>query len=72
MAEGQGDVVDKLTPRQREILAMKAKGLTDREVASHLGIKYTTVKSYARNARERTGKTTFELAVAVAISEIMS
>jgi two-component system, NarL family, nitrate/nitrite response regulator NarL len=42
-------VRDSLTGREREILSLMAEGISNREIASKLGISYTTVRSHIRN-----------------------
>jgi DNA-binding NarL/FixJ family response regulator len=61
-----GGIVDKLTPRQREVMTLKARGLTEKQIALRLGIAYCTVKTYSRRARERTQRTSAEIMTAVA------
>lgn len=61
--------MSKLRPREREVMSLRAKGLTEREIARALGIAYNTVKSYSGRARKRTGKTSIQIAVAVAVAE---
>jgi len=41
--------VDRLTPRQREVLALTAAGLRNREVADRLGITWRTVQKTMEN-----------------------
>ena len=38
------EAVDRLTPRQREVLALTALGLTNREIGDRLGINWRTVQ----------------------------
>lgn len=45
----------KLTPRETEILGLVAKGLRNREVASHLGITEATVASYLKDVYRKLG-----------------
>lgn len=59
-----------LTTRQREIVALKAQGMTDRQVALRLCISRHTVKHHMCHARERAGATTIQLAVAAALAQI--
>ena len=59
--------VSKLTRRQREVLALKAQGLTYPQIAQRLGISYRTAENHTNYARMYTGKSTLELAVAVAL-----
>ncbi len=42
-----------LTPRQKEILRLVAQGLTNREVAEHLGISVRTVEVHRFNLMRR-------------------
>jgi DNA-binding CsgD family transcriptional regulator len=42
---GAGDVMDKLTPRQREILVLLAQGKTNREIAAALATSPHTVRN---------------------------
>jgi DNA-binding NarL/FixJ family response regulator len=42
-----------LSPREREVLAMIAKGLRDREIAEVLGVAETTVKSHVRHILDK-------------------
>ena len=44
--EGAARAVSRLTPREREILAALAQGLSDKEIAQHLGIGHETVRSH--------------------------
>ena len=38
--------IKKLTPREKEIIELKIKGLVDKQIANELGIKYRTVRTY--------------------------
>ena len=49
----RGGIVEKLSPRQREIMEMVAKGLTERQIARELGIAARTVKYHKATARSR-------------------
>lgn len=54
--------IARLTPRQREIIELKAQDLTNHEVADHLGLTYDTVRVQMYEARQRAGvKTTGRL-----------
>lgn len=56
-----------LTPRQREIVELIAKGANDREIADALRISPSTVHKHVQNALKRTNtKTRSHLAAAVA------
>jgi two-component system, NarL family, nitrate/nitrite response regulator NarL len=47
-----------LTPREREVLRMLARGLDNREVGRQLGIGYATVRSHVRKVLEKIGART--------------
>jgi DNA-binding NarL/FixJ family response regulator len=44
-----------LTPREREVLALMAGGLSSRSVAAKLGISYTTVRTHIRSLGSKLG-----------------
>jgi len=50
-----GEGVARLTPREREVLALMAGGLDNRAIAAKLGIQYTTVRGHVRSVVERFG-----------------
>jgi DNA-binding NarL/FixJ family response regulator len=55
-----------LTPRERQVAALVAKGFTNREIGQKLGITEQVVKNYMRDIFDRTGCwTRLELAVYV-------
>jgi two-component system response regulator DevR len=41
--------LNRLTPREREVLRLMADGLPSREIAAHMGISYTTVRTHIRS-----------------------
>lgn len=45
----------KLTPRQREIVALIARGATDKEIGASLGIRTATAQKHVANLRRRLG-----------------
>ena len=45
--------VERLTPRQREILALVAEGMTDAQIGERLGIAAATVKKHLEAVYER-------------------
>lgn len=47
--------MDRLMPRQRECLVLAALGLRNRQIATTLGIREGTVKTYMRGAYDRLG-----------------
>ncbi len=54
--------MSKLTPREREVLAMLMQGRRTREIAAALCVERGTVKAYIKRARDKAGaKTTLEL-----------
>lgn len=61
-----------IRPREKEVYSLRAKGMTEREIARLLNLSYCTVKTYSRRARQRTGRTSMEIAVAVAVDEVTS
>jgi DNA-binding NarL/FixJ family response regulator len=50
-----GDGVDRLTPREREVLDLMAEGLDNRAIAAKLSIQYTTVRGHVRSVIEKLG-----------------
>jgi DNA-binding CsgD family transcriptional regulator len=45
--------IDRLTPREREVLHFMAAGLDNRAIAAKLGIQYTTVRGHIRSVIEK-------------------
>jgi DNA-binding NarL/FixJ family response regulator len=66
-ASGPGTAIG-LTPRQHSILGLIAKGLTNKEVASHLNLSTRTVEMHVALALERLNCRTRSEAVSRAIS----
>jgi HD-GYP domain-containing protein (c-di-GMP phosphodiesterase class II)/DNA-binding NarL/FixJ family response regulator len=56
-----------LSPREREIMALLARGLSGEDAAKHLSLSPETVRSHVRNAMQKLGATTRAHAVAVAL-----
>jgi len=50
-----GAGVERLTPREREVLDLMAGGLDNRAIAAKLGIQYTTVRGHVRSVVEKLG-----------------
>jgi len=62
------NIMEKLTPRQREIARLLADGLTQRQVAYQLGIKSRSVYNHTQRMRDRTGvRSTVTIAVKAAM-----
>src|SRR3954454_20762139 len=64
---GAGEPAAGLTPREREVIALLARGATSREIADDLYISSETVRTHVRNAMEKTGTRTRAHLVAAAI-----
>jgi DNA-binding NarL/FixJ family response regulator len=47
--------VERMTPRELEVLARMAAGLSNRAIAADLGIEYTTVRSHVQAVLEKLG-----------------
>ncbi|MEU8180114.1 response regulator transcription factor [Micromonospora sp. NPDC049044] len=47
--------LDKLTPRERDVLAMVAMGLTHRQIGSKLQLSKATVDTYVHRVRQKAG-----------------
>lgn len=47
--------VDRLTPREHQILTLLARGLPNRDIARELKIEYTTVRGYVQSIIEKFG-----------------
>ncbi len=50
---GEADVPGVLTPREREIVALLERGLSNKEIARALGIEVATVKNHVHNLLEK-------------------
>lgn len=50
-----GGPIDRLTPREREVLDFMATGLDNRAIAAKLRIQYTTVRGHIRSVIEKLG-----------------
>lgn len=47
--------LERLTPREKEVLRMMAEGISSREIATRLGIGYTTVRTHIRSLGSKLG-----------------
>ena len=56
-----------LSPREREVLALLARGLTGEQIAGRLVLSPETVRTHIRNAREKLGASTRVEAVTMAV-----
>jgi PAS domain S-box-containing protein len=56
-----------LSPREREILGLLARGLTGEQIAERLVLSPETVRTHIRNAREKLGASTRVEAVTMAL-----
>jgi FixJ family two-component response regulator len=59
--------IQKLTPRERQILTFIARGLTSKEIASHLGISHRTVENYRKRIGDKTDTHTLAGIIRLAI-----
>jgi PAS domain S-box-containing protein len=59
----------RLTPREDEIVAMVARGMTSRAIADELGVSLETVRTHIRNAMAKTGAHTRAGLVAKALAK---
>jgi DNA-binding CsgD family transcriptional regulator len=57
-----------ITPREREVLALLVRGLTDKEIAAELSVSPYTVSNHLRNIYAKIGRNTRGEAVHWALS----
>jgi DNA-binding NarL/FixJ family response regulator len=55
MSTGAGEDVDRLTPREREVLVLIACGLSNRDIASWLTVSLETVKTHVKRIFTKLG-----------------
>lgn len=63
-----GAAVESLTPREREVLALVARGLTSHRIAKRLGVSLATVRTHVEHARSKLGARSRSQAVARAMA----
>lgn len=64
---GRGRRTRNLSPREREILGLLARGLTGEQIAERLVLSPETIRTHIRNAREKLGASTRVEAVTMAL-----
>jgi DNA-binding CsgD family transcriptional regulator len=64
---GLGRRTRSLSPREREVLGLLARGLTGEQIAERLVLSPETVRTHIRNAREKLGASTRVEAVTMAL-----
>lgn len=47
--------LERLTPREKEVLRLMAEGMSSRDIAGRLGISYTTVRTHIRSLGSKLG-----------------
>ncbi len=65
--ENELPVADELTPREREVLALMVKGLTNPEIAGRLIVSRATAKAHVSNVLAKLGAANRAEAVAIAL-----
>lgn len=55
IAQTGGDLLGRLTRREREVVSLAAEGLLDKEIAQRLGISYTTVRTHLDRSFQKLG-----------------
>lgn len=58
----------RLTPREREVLSLTSRGLSNKAMASELGLQLPTVKNHLRNIFDKLGVHSRAEAIALALS----
>jgi len=62
------DRIDRLTPREREVMVLLVAGHTNKEIARQLGISPRTAEVHRRNAMRKTGSDSLAAAVRLAVA----
>ncbi|WP_321788990.1 helix-turn-helix transcriptional regulator [Paraburkholderia sp. J94] len=55
LPQPDGDLLARLTRREREVVELAADGLLDKEIAQRLGISYTTVRTHLDRSFQKLG-----------------
>lgn len=55
MQKSEEFLMDLLSPREKEIFLLKDKGMSERQIASKLGLSRNTVNGYWKRARKKVG-----------------
>lgn len=63
-----GSTTEPLTPREREVLALVARGYTSHRIARRLGVSLATVRTHVEHARAKLGARSRSQAVARAMA----
>jgi RNA polymerase sigma factor (sigma-70 family) len=66
------DVLDALTDRERQVLALVARGMTNKQIAAELTISTNTVKRHLRSIFQKLGTNTRAAAAAIAVDAGLS
>ncbi len=53
----------KLTPREDAVMKALCEGLTEREIADHIGVQYSAINGYKQNAKAKLGAETDRVAI---------
>jgi PAS domain S-box-containing protein len=67
VARSDGRRARTLSPREREVLSLLARGLTGEQIAERLVLSPETIRTHIRNAREKLGASTRVEAVTMAL-----
>ena len=68
-AQETASAQESLTPREREVLALVARGLTSRRIAQRLGLSVSTIRTHVERCRDKLGASSRAEAVATALRQ---